>query len=87
MHILKLADKYIMPVMVGTKCFEIRKDDRDYKLGDVIHFVQENGNDILLESFTLFKITYILRDVSKYGLQDGYCILGIRRLVIGDING
>ena len=76
-----------MPVMVGTKCFEIRKDDRDYKLGDVIHFVQENGNDILLESFTLFKITYILRDVSKYGLQDGYCILGIRRLVIGDING
>lgn len=75
-HHLKIAPKYYNEVMSKNKQFELRKDDRDYQVGDFIILEEyENGNYTERTSGA-FKITYILRECPEYGLMDGYCILG-----------
>lgn len=75
-HELKILPKYFNEVASINKQFELRKDDRDYKVGDYILLKEyENGEYTGRESGCL-KITYILRNCPEYGLMDGYCILG-----------
>lgn len=75
-HELKILQKYYKHVLSGEKKFEIRKDDRDYDVGDIILLREWDG-----ESYTgrqVYKrITYILRDAEKFGLKKGYCILSL----------
>ena len=80
LHVLKIKDEYLSEIYCGRKTFELRKDDRDYKVGDLIHFVDTNGDEVDTKEFNkgnLYEITYILRNVPEYGLQDGYAILSI----------
>lgn len=75
-HELKILPEYFNEVISHNKQFELRKDDRDYKVGDYILLKEyENGEYTGRESGCL-KITYILRNCPEYGLMDGYCILG-----------
>ena len=85
LHILKILPKYYLAVASGEKTFELRKNDRDYQVGDLIIFTDTDGTPYMTQhkEKTPFRITYILKDASEYGLKDGYCILGIKRL---DIN-
>ena len=80
LHVLKIKDEYLAEIYCGRKTFELRKDDRDYQVGDLIHFVDTNGDEVDTKEFNkgnLYEITYILRNVPEYGLQDGYAILSI----------
>lgn len=70
-HFLKLDSKYIEAIENGTKSFEIRKNDRNFKTGDIIIFTDANGKVIF--SYFWHTITYILADVPRYGLKKGYC--------------
>lgn len=76
-HELKILPQFYNAVISNRKTFEIRKDDRDYQVGDRILLREFDG-----EKYTNRKtrriITYILREAKEYGLEDGYCILGIR---------
>lgn len=74
-HELKILPQYYDAVISNIKHFELRKDDRDYQVGDFLVLKEwHNGNYTGRE--TGFKIEYILRNCSEYGLMDGYCILG-----------
>lgn len=96
-HELKIKEEYYRDVALGRKTFELRKNDRNYQVGDLIKFndalfVREseksNNKDCWCEEYcpapseTLFVITYILKDVPEYGLDKDYCILGLRRVEI-----
>lgn len=78
-HALKCWPEYYKAIKDGTKPFDLRKEDRPYKEGDTI-LMQEfepkeekyTGEEISLS------ITYILKGVPKFGLKDGFCILGIK---------
>lgn len=74
-HELKISPKYYDAVISNIKHFELRKDDRDYKVGDFI-VLREYENGEYTGRETRFQIEYILRDCAEYGLMDGYCILG-----------
>ena len=37
-HELKIKENYYYDVKFGRKTFELRKDDRDYQEGDLLHF-------------------------------------------------
>lgn len=75
-HELKILPKYFDEVQSLNKQFELRKDDRDYRVGDLILLKEfENGHYTGREC-GCFDITYILRNCPEYGLADGYCILG-----------
>lgn len=89
LHELKIKHKYLVDIAKGVKTFELRKNDRDYQVGDLIRFIdirQSNNNncdcDIYIDKDTLYRITYILKDVPEYGLDKDYCILGIKKLEI-----
>ena len=87
LHELKIKHEYLVEVVMGRKTFELRKNDRDYQVGDLIRFIDikqdsKGGFDIYIDEDTLYKITYILKDVPEYGLDKDYCILAIKKLEI-----
>ena len=94
LHELKILHEYLFDITIGRKTFELRKNDRDYQVGDLIHFIdirEDNitPNKFLVEPFidknTLYRITYVLKDVEKYGLDKDYCILAIKKLEIKEM--
>lgn len=72
-HDLKITPQYFEPVMQGIKPFEIRKNDRDYKVGDVLVLREWNGNKYTGNSITK-EITYI----TDYEQQPGYIVMAIK---------
>ena len=78
LHNLKIISEYWDQVWLGNKTFELRQDDRDYEVGDLIHFVDVDGKELVDGVGNLYKITYILRNVPQYGLPYGYAILSIQ---------
>ena len=82
LHILKIKGEYFSEVLRGKKTFELRKNDRDYQVGDLIHFIDVDGLEHYGYKELVYKITYILNNVPEYGLDKDYCILGIKKLEI-----
>lgn len=76
-HYLKISPYYINEVIEGNKTFEVRKNDRNFQVGDVI-ILQEYHNSKYLERKISAKITYILDRFE--GVQSGYVVLGIKIL-------
>ena len=76
-HILKTVQPYFDYVAMGHKTFEIRKDDRDFKVDDTLILREWNGKQFTLDEVGR-KITYVLRDCPEYGLKKGFVILGIK---------
>lgn len=73
-HDVKLAAMYYDDVISGRKPFELRKNDRNYRVGEILREHEcidgeETGRIIVAD------IIYLLEDYT--GLQEGYCILGI----------
>ena len=89
LHELKILHEYLVDVDLGKKTFELRKNDRDYQVGDLIHFIDiredkptSKGIEPYIDDNQLYRITYVLKDVEKYGLDKDYCILSIKKLEI-----
>ena len=82
LHELKIKEEYFDSILHNLKTFELRKNDRDYKVGDLIHFVNVDNSEFKYGDLFVFQITYILKDVPEYGLDKDYCILGIKKLEI-----
>lgn len=76
-HYLKIKPEYYKDVQCGLKTFELRKNDRDFQVGDILMLIKldDKGNET--DQVTRVKVTYILKDCPQYGLKDGYAILGI----------
>jgi hypothetical protein len=85
-HELKTLTQYFQAVWSGTKTFELRKDDRDFQRGDVL-ILREWDGEKYTGSALCVKVTYILQNAEKYGLKDGYVIMGIRRIEPEDWRG
>ena len=76
-HELKILPKYFKDVVFGYKNFELRKNDRNYLIGDTIILKEWDGEKYTGLECKRF-ISYILHGTGEYGLQDGYCILGLK---------
>lgn len=92
LHELTIEHEYLIEVDMGRKTFELRKNDRDYQVGNLIRFIDIGATtrrdsykgdcDVYIDEDTLYRITYVLKGVPEYGLDDDYCILGIKKLKI-----
>lgn len=68
-HRVKIKKEYASAYYEGLKPWEIRKNDRDYKVGDIIEFeIIDHGGIYQRE------ITYLFEG-GQYGLEEGYCIM------------
>lgn len=74
-HKLKIKTQYFEDVKNGRKTFELRKNDRDFKVGDTLLLEEYNGG--YTGRFIKVIITYLLKG-GNYGLDKDYVILGIK---------
>lgn len=80
-HAVKTWTKFYDPQVKGEKLFELRKDDRPYKVGDIFLSQEfDSKKNEYTGNETPFRITYILRDAEIFGLKPGYCILQLKEL-------
>lgn len=82
-HSVKISPAYFDAVKNGLKTFEIRKLDRDYKIGDTIVLSEWLFDSYGAGSYSGRRvnvaITYILTDDQfPDGIKEGYGVLGIR---------
>nr|WP_315022932.1 DUF3850 domain-containing protein [uncultured Aminipila sp.] len=80
-HELKIYKKYFDVIVEGDKSFEIRKNDRDFHVGDIV-ILKEWDNIVYSGREIHATIKYILKD-DFVGLTDGYVAfsLGIFKII------
>lgn len=91
-HELKLNQRFFDAVNNGIKTFEIRKYDRDYKVGDTLRLVcvDDNREVVTVPNFKEGRdnvplriyacINYILtHEDFPAGIPEGYCVMAIKR--------
>ena len=76
-HQIRCGKTFFEDILKGVKSFTLRKNDRDYKVGDILEKMEfddgkHTGRTIKQE------VIYKLEDFT--GLVDGYCILGTKIL-------
>lgn len=71
LHNIKLMSEYAEAKLKGVKPFEIRLNDRDYKIGDLVRYIVPD-NENLDKRFAkmLFQIVYI----TNYQQKDDYIV-------------
>ena len=77
-HELKILPEYYEDVYSRDKSFELRKKDRDYKVGDKVCLREWKPETGYTGRKMTFRIRYIYEGTGEYGLEEGYCILGIK---------
>ena len=73
-HELKILPEYFVAVAKGLKTFEIRKNDRNFEVGDIlilneIHYYSRNSTGRSVEK----KVTYI----TDYAQKENYVVMAI----------
>lgn len=69
-HELKIYPKYFEAILDGKKTFEIRKDDRDFQVGDSI--VLKEWDNIKYSGREIQAIIKYMLDDAFIGLAEGY---------------
>jgi hypothetical protein len=84
-HDVKSWPKFFEPIIAGTRTHELRQNDRDYAIGDILRLSEfDPETDTYTGRIHYVEVTSITSDevpcaVSGGGLSTGYAILSIRR--------
>ena len=80
-HKLKVWSEYMDDLLNGNKTFEVRFNDRNYQIGDMLRLSEyDNKNEIYLKRVLLVKITYILDNSIFDAVKDGFIIIGFKKI-------
>lgn len=80
-HQIRLAKPYFDDVANGIKTFELQKNDRGYKKGDILEMMEfADGKNT--GRMVKVLVTYILEDYT--GIEDGYCIMATKLMEDGE---
>lgn len=75
-HNVKILPQYFEPVVMGIKNFELRKDDREYQVCDLLVLKEwDPDSENYTGRETVRRISYKLKHAP--GIEEGYCVLGI----------
>ena len=82
LYMLKIQKQFADDILEGKKTFEIRYDERPYKVGDLINFnkVLDSNGDLVDHEISnrLYRINYLLTAKQvPGGLEEDYVIFGI----------
>lgn len=85
-HTIKIKESFADAVLRGDKTFEVRNNDRGYQCGDFVRFTvlyDSDGCEMVSHPLheIVYKITYVL---SGWGIEDGYCVFGIKPVADGE---
>lgn len=74
-HHVKIKKEYAAAIMDGRKRFEIRLNDRDYKVGDLMILRPWHPERGYLPFFPIVTMITFLTDFEQ---KEGYVVLGIK---------
>lgn len=77
-HELKIHPMYFNRVAEGVKTFEIRKNDRDYQVGDTLLLREYDPEKGWPDHASYGTIRATVVYTSNYEQKDGYIVLGIK---------
>jgi len=69
----KILPEYFKEVRARNKNFEIRTDEDNIKVGDLL--ILEEWDGVYTGNSTRRYVKYVLRDAVDLGLMPGYCIV------------
>ena len=72
-HELKIKEDYARAHLSGVKPWELRENDRDFKIGDRINFLAMDDKGLVVMTYSR-TITFVFKG-GQYGLADNYAIL------------
>lgn len=76
---VKTHPKYLAAAISGEKTFTVRKNDRDYEVGQIIRKMGYTPLKGYIGEQADFQITYILtHDDFPDGIKEGYIVCGIK---------
>jgi len=78
-HKLKISHQYFKDVKDGIKTFEIRKNDRVFKVGDILYLGEYDKET---EQYTGERLTRKIVYMTDYEQKEGYVVLGIERVEV-----
>jgi len=73
-HYLKTETQYYQAIEHGKKKFELRKNDRNFQIGDMIYLEEVVGVIKTGRILPPFEIQYIMYG-GEFGLNKDYCII------------
>lgn len=76
-HYLKTWPEYFEEVLAGTKRFEVRRNDRGFKKGDILilqEYIPEESSFTGRQISCL--VTYFLHG-QAFGISSGHCVMSI----------
>lgn len=73
----KILSEYFAEAEAGNKRFELRKDEDNIQVGDIMILREWEGERYTGKQIETC-VTYVLRHVPAYGLMEGYCIIGFK---------
>lgn len=78
-HEIKILSNYFEAVRLGIKNFEIRKNDRNYRIGDNVVLKEWKGDKYTGREIKK-RITYIVYGPC-YGLTKGNCVMALGEVI------
>lgn len=77
LHDLKCWPEFFAAVRDGLKPFEVRKNDRDFRVGDTLRLWEYDPQlDMHTGMFFHRSVTYALNG-GQFGVEDGFVVLGL----------
>ena len=82
-HDLKTWPEYFSAMRLGIKKFELRANDRNFKIGDILK-LEEWSPDTgkYTGRFMLVRVTYLIQ--GAFGLPDNVCVMSIEPCLKGE---
>lgn len=86
MHDLKIESCYFDAILSGEKTWELRKNDRNFRCGDLLclHEINHNGDFTGRTCVRVVKYVYCSCRGINHGLCAGYCIMSIDKCDYND---
>lgn len=72
-HEIKTETEFYQQVEKGLKRFEARRNDRNYKVYDMVTLLESVKGVLTGRKYGPVEIDYVLRGPA-YGIEDGHCV-------------
>ena len=92
LHELEILHEDLIDITIGKKTFVLTENNKNYQEGDLIRFIDLTGKKLnniykigvepYINANTLYRITHVLKDIDEGGLNEKYCVLAIKELII-----
>ena len=78
-HKLKVWSEYMDDLINGNKSFEVRFNDRNFQVGDILNLMEfDKERKEYLDRELKVKITYILDNSVFDAIKDGFVVMAIK---------